>query len=131
VYLKKEKDRTTILQYLDFYIEILSLRMQSSINMDYTKFLDEIKRIYKQIKPNDDMFTKEIKTKITNNYQNLDDSEIGLELFDEALCFSFELLESKFSDFKSSDAYYYLVHRIRLNSDIFCRMYNTGLIRKN
>jgi len=123
------ENNSNILLYLDFYVDTISLRLKLNIKNEYN--ISDVQNLYNFIQRNDDLFTLEIRSKINSNYHNFNKHEIEIELFDEAFCFSYEMLESKFSEFKTSKEYSHLVHKVKLHSDIFCRMYNTGLIRKN
>jgi len=123
------ENNSNILLYLDFYVEAISLRLKLNVKNEFN--IADVQNLYNFIQKNDDIFTLEIRTKINSNYYNFNKNEIGIELFDDAFCFSYEMLESKFSEFKTSKEYSHLVHKVKLHSDIFCRMYNTGLIRKN
>jgi hypothetical protein len=128
-YLKLQKESSLDL-YLDFYIDILSMNLKINLNAENLQFENEIKHIHrKYIEGNDDLFTTEIKAKITNLYESKEFMELGLDVFDEALNFSFELLENKFLEFKNTERFLNLVQKFTFNSEIFCRMYNTGLIR--
>ena len=128
-YLKLQKESSLDL-YLDFYIDILSMNFKINLNAENLQFENEIKHIHrKYIEGNDDLFTTEIKAKITNLCESKEFMELGLDVFDEALNFSFELLENKFLEFKNTERFLNLVQKFTFNSEIFCRMYNTGLIR--
>ena len=131
MYLQSTKD-AMVLQHLEFYVEVISLKLKFNLNMEFDFFLSEIKRIYYKFFINNiELFKDDIRNKTSNNFKNYDRNEVSLDLFDDALVCSYELLESKFAEYKNTESYAYLAQRVGLHSDIFCRMYNTGLIRKN
>jgi len=133
--IKYAKDSKKALNYLNFYTDYLIFKLKQYNNEDdihknfgllYNKYFIE-----GSLDSLDHLFNQEIINHTRDHYNN-SMNEANLEIFDKALCFVFEQLEDIFTNgFQNNELFKGLSKKISLNSDIFCRMYNTGLIKKN
>ncbi len=130
-YLRDSEENTF---YLSFYIDLFKFKLRFLTEAEYSIALKEAKLIYyKYFFDNlyDAYISQDVVNKVRNNCnQYLNREEITYEMFDEALCYTYEKLEKLFRKYRKSEEYQILIDNLNLNSYIQCKMCNTGLINK-
>ena len=129
-YLKDSDD----IFYLHFYIDLFKFKLRFLTEAEYDVALKEAKTIYYKYFF-DNLYENYISQDIVNKVRNicnqsLNREEITYEMFDDALCYTYEKLEKLFRKYKKSEEYQILIDNLNLNSYIQCKMCNTGLINK-
>jgi hypothetical protein len=130
-YLKDSEENTF---YLLFYIDLFKFKLRFLTEAEYDVALKEANVIYyKYFFDNlyEGFMNQDVMNKVRNICnQNLNRDEITYEMFDYALCYTYEKLENLFRKYKKSEEYQILIDNLNLNSYIQCKMCNTGLINK-
>ena len=79
---------------------------------------------------NSKLIDAEVLHKVKGECKSLNNNSFTKNMFDEALQYTFNELNKKFTEFKSSREYNELQAEISISSYIKCKMCNIGLINK-
>jgi hypothetical protein len=127
-------NNTKGLFYLQLYTHIMKYKLGFVLNINRDSGLNEANDILNTYFGENSRYESQLDNnvlkKVRNDCQIIANNTFTPEMFDEALQFVFNELNTIYSQFRNTKEYRQLYNKLKLESYIQCKMCNTGLINK-
>lgn len=113
--------------YIAIYTQIMKYKYKYTLEPNYYTVLEDAKRLYRNyFEKDNNHISKELMNKVKGTCLELINKEdCTYEMFDDALVFTYDVLEKIFIEYKKSEEYFLLVDTLNLHSYAMLKVFNS------